>query len=90
MFNHRAVENTRPDGLATLEILGDGPDRKSSEARLFVPLRHTRIGGQIIGPLAALQITHTYGYTRDQRDQVLEAVYRFPLPGDAAVMSNNQ
>src|SRR5262249_14142459 len=38
-----------------------------------------------IGPLAALRLTQTYGYARQQCDKVLEAVYRFPLPGDAAV-----
>ena len=38
-----------------------------------------------MGPLAALQMTQDYGYAKPQCDQVLEAVYRFPLPGDAVV-----
>ena len=37
------------------------------------------------GPLAALRLTQVFGYAAAQCDRVLEAVYRFPLPGDAAV-----
>ena len=37
------------------------------------------------GPLAGLRLTQVFGYAADQCDRVLEAVYRFPLPGDAAV-----
>jgi Ca-activated chloride channel family protein len=57
---------------------GDAP-------RLFVPLKRTELRGQVAGPLAALQLTQVYGYSRLQCNRVLEAVYRFPLPGDAAV-----
>jgi hypothetical protein len=53
----------------------------------FVPLRHTLLRGRICGPLASLTLTQTFGYTRMECDRVLEAVYRFPLPGDAAVTS---
>src|SRR5262249_56736970 len=34
---------------------------------------------------ASLRLTQIYGYSRDQLDRTLETVYRFPLPGDAAV-----
>ncbi|HEY8599322.1 MAG TPA: VIT and VWA domain-containing protein [Thermomicrobiales bacterium] len=79
MFNRAAYWNSRPDGVAVLEVAaGDEPRR-------FVPLRRTAVSGEIAGPLAALRVTHTYGYSRAECAQVLEAVYRFPLPGDAAV-----
>lgn len=80
MFNPKAYENTRPDGVAVLEVVNDG-----TGPRQFVPLRRTTVSGEIAGPLATLQVTHLYGYTREECARVLEAVYRFPLPGDAAV-----
>ena len=79
MFNRAAYWNTRPDGVGVLEV-ADGGD-----VRRFVPLQRTAVSGEIAGPLAALRVTHTYGYSRAECDRVLEAVYRFPLPGDAAV-----
>jgi Ca-activated chloride channel family protein len=83
MFSPKAYENSLPDGIAVLEIVGNG--RAEAERPLFVPLRRTELGGEIAGPLAALRVTHTYGYSTEQCDKTLEAVYRFPLPGDAAV-----
>ncbi len=79
MFNRAAYWNSRPDGVGVLEIADDG------EMRRFVPLRRTAVSGEIAGPLAALRVTHTYRYGRAECAQVLEAIYRFPLPGDAAV-----
>lgn len=79
MFNPLIYANSRPDGVGVLEVAGD------SETRQFVPLRRTELCGEITGPLAALTVAHTYGYSRKECDKVLEAVYRFPLPGDAAV-----
>ena len=78
MFNPRTFENSRPDGIAVLEVAGDEPGR-------FVPLKRTELRGEIAGPLAALRLTQVFGYSRDASARVLEAVYRFPLPGDAAV-----
>jgi len=89
MFNPTVYENTRPDGMAVMEIENDREPRKGQErmkqARQFVPLKRTELRGEVVGPLAAMHLTQVYGYTRDQSDKVLEAVYRFPLPGDAAV-----
>ncbi len=79
MFNPLMYANSRPDGVGVLEVVGE------AETRQFVPLRRTELRGEIIGPLAALTVVHTYGYSRKECDKVLEAVYRFPLPGDAAV-----
>jgi Ca-activated chloride channel family protein len=84
MFNSKAYENSRPDGIGVMEIK-DGDERRGDYPRLFVPLKRTALTGEIRGPLAALHLTQTYGYSRQQCDKVLEAVYRFPLPGDAAV-----
>ncbi len=80
MFNRAVFENSRSDGVAVLEIVG-----QTSAPRLFVPLKRTALRGEIVGPLASLCLVHVYGYTGEQCDRVIEAFYRFPLPGDAAV-----
>lgn len=84
MFNPRAYENSRPDGIGVLEVVGGDGEREEGQRR-FVPLRRTELRGDLLGPLAALRIIQVYSYSRQQSDKVLEAVYRFPLPGDAAV-----
>jgi Ca-activated chloride channel family protein len=81
MLNPKAYENSRPDGFGVLEIVDE------KELRLFVPLKRTELSGEVTGPLASLRLTQVYGYSREQCDKTLEAVYRFPLPGDAAVTS---
>jgi Ca-activated chloride channel family protein len=81
MFNPRAFWNTRPDGFPVLEIADESPEGP----RRFVPLKKTHLSGSVTGPLGALKLTQTFGYSREQCDKVLEAIYRFPLPGDAAV-----
>lgn len=81
MFNRQVYENSRPDGIALMEIV----DEREGAPRQFVPLKHTELHGEVDGPLAALRLVHTYGYSRDQCDRVLEVAYHFPLPGDAAV-----
>ena len=85
MFNPSHFSNSFPDGIGVLEIVGNGKPSRSEQAPRFVPLRRTQLRGQVLGPLASLCVRHSYGYSREQCDQVLEAVYRFPLPGDAAV-----
>jgi len=84
MFNRRNYENSRPDGIGLLEITSE-MEEASEGPRLFVPLERTELRGEIAGPLAALCLVQTFGYSREQCEQLLEAVYRFPLPGDAAV-----
>jgi len=84
MFNRAAYENSRPDGVGVLEVREDG-ERREDQPRLFVPLKRTELRGEIAGPLASLFLTQIYSYSREEMDEVLEAVYRFPLPGDAAV-----
>jgi Ca-activated chloride channel family protein len=77
MFSSSAYDNARPGGMSVLMVDGDPPR--------FVPLKRTELRGVIAGPLAALRLVQTFGYTRVQHDGVLEAIYRFPLPGDAAI-----
>jgi Ca-activated chloride channel family protein len=84
MFNRAAYENSRSDGIGVLEVRDNGEGREE-QPRLFVPLKRTEWRGQIAGPLASLHLVQVFGYTKEQMDKVLEAVYRFPLPGDAAV-----
>jgi Ca-activated chloride channel homolog len=67
------------------DSVAPAPDLGKEGPRLFVPLKRTELRGDVTGPLAALRLTQMYGYTRLQCNRVLEAVYRFPLPGDAAV-----
>lgn len=82
MFNRTAYWNSRAGGVALLEVVEPA---EQPGVRRFVPLRRTELRGEIAGPLAALRLVHRYGYTREQCAQTLEAIYRFPLPGDAAV-----
>jgi Ca-activated chloride channel family protein len=84
MFNPNAYDNAAPAGVAVLETVAV-EDGRLVESLAFVPLRRTTVNGRWEGALAELTFTHTYSYTRAQCDRVLEAVYRFPLPGDAAV-----
>src|SRR5438067_13257214 len=84
MFNRTAYENSRPDGFGVLEIAAEGPGKMEPSHR-FVPLKRTELNGEIAGPLASLRLTQRFGYSREQCDRTLEALYRFPLPGDAAV-----
>jgi Ca-activated chloride channel homolog len=85
MFNRRFFENSLPDGCPVLEILSAAAEESSP--RRFVPLKSTRLKGEVIGPLASLRLIQTFSYRADECDKTLEALYRFPLPGDAAVRS---
>jgi Ca-activated chloride channel family protein len=51
----------------------------------FVPLKKTRLTGSVTGPTAELLLTQEFSFTRAQLDKVIEAVYKFPLPGNAAI-----
>lgn len=51
----------------------------------FVPMRRIEISGEVTGPVAGMQVVHVFSYTNQQCRRVIEAAYRFPLQGDAAV-----
>ena len=84
MFSGSSYENSRSDGIGVLEIVS-GVRTKEDQRHRFVPLKRTDLTGQVVGPLAQLHLTQVYGFTREQCNKVIEAAYRFPLPGDAAV-----
>jgi len=62
---------------------------KGRGSLLLVPLRRTELFGEIIGPLASLRNVQTYGFSKEQCEETIEALYRFPLPAHAAVTSVN-
>ncbi|MFN8475668.1 MAG: VIT and VWA domain-containing protein [Anaerolineae bacterium] len=82
MFNRSGFDNERPGGIAVLEIQ---TAEESAAPRLFVPLQRSELRGEIVGPLADLRLTQVFRFSRTDLDKIIEAVYRFPLPGDAAV-----
>lgn len=90
MFNPAIYENSQSDGFPVLEVLDRfGPEDRAEAnepvQRHFVPLQRTELQGVILGPLANLHLTQIFHFARCDYDGVLEACYRFPLPGDAAV-----
>ncbi|HRW04529.1 MAG TPA: VIT and VWA domain-containing protein [Caldilineaceae bacterium] len=88
MFNPAIYENSQPDGFPVLEVV----DRIVTEEavprqHLFIPLLRTALRGNIFGPLADLHLTQTFQFNRAAHADAIEALYRFPLPGDAAVVT---
>ena len=82
MLNPKTFYNSRPDGFGVLEVAGEPPT--AGAPRQFIPLKRTDLTGTVTGPLAALTLAQTFSLP-DQFNEVIEALYRFPLPGDAAV-----
>ena len=88
MFNKSYFENSVTNGIPLLEVVGgleETEHRPPSGVPFVVPLTRTALHGEIMGPLAALRLTQHFLYSSEISDKVLEALYRFPLPGDAAV-----
>jgi Ca-activated chloride channel family protein len=83
MLNPRTFYNSRPDGFGVLEV--SDPNPQPNAPRRFVPLTRTDLAGTVTGPLATLTLTQTFSPLADS-GTVIEALYRFPLPGDAAVV----
>lgn len=81
MLNPRAFSNSRPDGFGVLEV-AEPP--VPGAPRRFVPLKRTELTGVVTGPLAALTLAQLFT-PAEQPGVVIEALDRFPLPGDAAV-----
>ena len=80
MFNSRAFYNSRLDGFGVLEIAGEGTEQVG---RRFAPLTRTDLTGDVTGPLASLRLTQTFSVAGQAESPSIEALYRFPLPGDA-------
>ncbi|MBN1193826.1 MAG: VWA domain-containing protein [Methanomicrobiaceae archaeon] len=81
-INALFYENSIPKGTGILEIPGD-----DGGSGLFIPLHATAITGTFHGPLGSLNLTQTFRFAGTALDRPVEAIYRFPLPGDAAVTS---
>lgn len=75
---HR-YDNARPGGAAFLEI----PDPKGTPSP--APLKETVLSGEVRGPLASLTLSQTFDCSFLPEGTAAEALYRFPLPGDAMV-----
>lgn len=85
MFNSHRYFNSRGDGHPVLEILPAPATTGQTAPGFFVPLRSSRMTGSITGPLATLTLTQTFAYSKSEFPAIIEALYRFPLPGDASV-----
>ncbi len=55
------------------------------DEQFFIPLKETKLTGRIAGPLAELTLEQVFWFGKDRRHETVEAVYNFPLPGDAAI-----
>ncbi len=84
MFNRLFCENTLPGGFGVLEVV---KGQREEGPRMFVPLKRTGVCGEVTGPLASLRLKQVFSYSKNECGRVLEGLYRFPLPGDAAVTS---
>ena len=79
-LNTVLYENSRPTGIGILEVVdSDG------KGQLFVPLKKSHLSGEFRGPLGSLILIQEFGFSRKDLDRTIEAIYRFPLPGDASV-----
>lgn len=70
-----------PDGMGTPEVI----DRSTRKKRLFVPLQQTRLTEVVTGPLAQFHLSQIFGFKKTTFHHAIEAIYRFPLPGDAII-----
>src|SRR5579872_507723 len=82
VFDPGMFENARRTEATCIRVV---PDTRRGVPEGFVPLRESALTGSIAGPLARLLLRQTFRFSRDECDKAIEAIYRFPLPGDAAV-----
>lgn len=80
----QATPPRRPGGVRNPEITEGTLVRLDREGRPIdvCPLKHTDVNGQISGFLARVSVTQEFVNTSHE---AIEAVYKFPLPSDAAV-----
>ena len=81
-FNSQFYDNTQIQGFAVLEQVNTG-----DKTRQFATLKETLLEGEVSGPVADLLLTQIFSFqcVETEIDEPIEAIYRFPLPGDAAV-----
>ena len=80
MIHSKRYANSLHGGIAMMQA------RDGNESFLL-PLKTVRLTGKIGGPVGELSVTHTFSISEGEISGPVEAVYRFPLPGDAAVRS---
>lgn len=84
-INALFYENKVPSGTGVLEIVSEKTKETGRDSRLFVPLQKSTLTGTFHGPLGSLTLGQTFRFSHDVISTPIEAIYRFPLPGDAAV-----
>ena len=83
VLSAQRFDNSRDGGCSTLEVRETSrKGRKTPEARP-VPLKETSVTGSVQGPLASLVLNQLFDCSFLKEGTAAEAVYRFPLPGDA-------
>lgn len=55
------------------------------EGNMFIPLKETNLTGIITIPFADLTLMQQFLFSSKEYDKTIEAIYRFPLSGNAAV-----
>ncbi len=84
-INALFYENKIPSGTGVLEIVSGKTKETNPDSRLFIPLQKSKLTGTFHGPLGSLTLGQTFRFSHDVISTPIEAIYRFPLPGDAAV-----
>lgn len=85
MFDKRHFNALDRAGVPTLalEEPGTGRTRKIS----YCPLKEMTLSGNLDGPLGNLKLKQVFRGPEEEPEKAVEAIYRFPLPGDAVVKS---
>lgn len=55
----------------------------TKDQKFFIPLRRTELTGSIYGPVSEFKMVQTFQFTREECPETIDAIYRFPLPGNA-------
>ncbi len=85
MFDKRHFNALYRDGIPTLLLEGPGKGRQQGIS--YCPLKEMVLSGSLDGPLGNLGLKQVFRGPGMEPEQAVEAVYRFPLPGDAVVKS---
>ena len=80
LFNQHTYDNMIIQGIPTLERLNG-----NNQMARFAPMKRIELDGRISGPIGEFTLTQVFIFHHDDLPGPIEAVYRFPIPGDAAV-----
>lgn len=83
MFDKRHFNALDRGGIPTLVL--EGPGGRRYPKGTYCPLKEMALSGSLDGPLASLVLRQVF--RGPDPEKTVEAIYRFPLPGDAAVKS---